>query len=100
MSLRFAYLAVLRVFGWLALLARSDIGEIKTTLMLYAWPAASGGTSQLFNSAAAFAALLNRDPAAAAALTAPEVLVRTSNLPDSRGHSVAGPAGSYAGKCP
>jgi putative transposase len=24
MSLRFAYLAVLRVFGWLALLARSD----------------------------------------------------------------------------
>jgi hypothetical protein len=24
MSMRFAYLAVLRVFGWLALLARSD----------------------------------------------------------------------------
>jgi hypothetical protein len=72
------------------------IGEIKTTLMLCARPAASGGTSQLFNAAGAFAALLNLDPAAAAALTAPEVMVRTSNLPGSHGHSVAGPAFAIA----
>jgi hypothetical protein len=72
------------------------IGEIKTALMLCARPAASGGTSRLFNASGALAALLNQDPAAAAALTAPEVLVRTSNLPDSRGQSAAGPAFAIA----
>jgi hypothetical protein len=72
------------------------IGEIKTTLMLCARPAASGGTSQLFNAAGAFAMLLNRDPAAAAALTAPDVLVRTSNLPGTHGQSAAGPAFAIA----
>ncbi|WP_239331285.1 TauD/TfdA family dioxygenase [Frankia sp. CiP3] len=72
------------------------IGEIKTTLMLCARPAASGGTSQLFNAAGAFAALLNADPAAAAALTAPDVLVRTSNLPDSHGQASIGPAFAIA----
>ncbi len=64
--------------------------------MLCARPAASGGTSQLFSAAGAFAALLNQDPAAAAALTAPEVLIRTSNLPDSRGQSAVGPAFAIA----
>ena len=34
MSLRFAYLAVLRVFGWLALLARSDQAKNEEILML------------------------------------------------------------------
>jgi hypothetical protein len=34
MSLRFAYLAVLRVFGWLALLARSDQAKNVEILML------------------------------------------------------------------
>jgi putative transposase len=34
MSLRFAYLAVLRVFGWLALLARSDRAKNEEILML------------------------------------------------------------------
>jgi hypothetical protein len=72
------------------------IGEIKTTMMLCARPAASGGTSRLFNAAGAFAALLSRDPAAAAALTAPEVLTRTSNLPDCQGQSAAGPAFAIA----
>ncbi|WP_054565639.1 TauD/TfdA family dioxygenase [Frankia sp. R43] len=72
------------------------IGEIKTTLMLCARPAASGGASQLFNAAGAFAALLNADPAAAAALTALEVLVRTSNLPDSHGQTSIGPAFAIA----
>lgn len=72
------------------------IGELKTTLMLCARPAASGGVSQLFNAAGAFAALLNSDPAAASALTAPEVLVRTSNLPDSRGQAAVGPAFAIA----
>ena len=33
-SLRFAYLAVLRVFGWLALLARSDRAEDAEILIL------------------------------------------------------------------
>jgi len=34
MSLRFAYLAVLRVFGWLALLARSDRAKDAEILLL------------------------------------------------------------------
>src|SRR5258708_3303402 len=34
MSIRFAYLAVLRVFGWLALLARSDRGKDAEILIL------------------------------------------------------------------
>jgi hypothetical protein len=34
MSLRFAYLAVLRVFGWLALLARSDRAKDAEILIL------------------------------------------------------------------
>jgi putative transposase len=34
MSLRLAYLAVLRVFGWLALLARSDRAEDTEILIL------------------------------------------------------------------
>ena len=34
MSLRFAYLAVLRVFGWLALLAQSDRAKDAEILML------------------------------------------------------------------
>ena len=34
MSLRFAYLAVLRVFGWLALLARSDRAKDTEILIL------------------------------------------------------------------
>ena len=72
------------------------IGEIKTTLMLCARPASSGGDSLLFNAAGAFAALLNADPAAAAALTAPEVLIRTSNLPDSHGQAAVGPAFAIA----
>lgn len=72
------------------------IGEIKTTMMLCSRPAASGGTSRLFNAAGTFAALLGQDPAAAAALTAPEVLVRTSNLPGSKGQSVTGPAFAIA----
>jgi hypothetical protein len=72
------------------------IGEIKTTLMLCARPAACGGISQLFNATGAFAALLNADPAAAAALTAPEVLVRTSNLPDSHGQAAVGPVFAIA----
>jgi putative transposase len=33
-SLRFAYLAVLRVFGWLALLARSDQAKDAEILIL------------------------------------------------------------------
>jgi hypothetical protein len=72
------------------------IGEIKTTMMLCARPAASGGTSQLFNAAGAFALLLHQDPAAAAALTAPDVLIRTSALPGSRGQFTAGPVFAVA----
>jgi len=72
------------------------IGEIKTTILLCARPARSGGTSHLFNSAAAFAWLLHEDPAAAAALTAADVLVRTSTLPDTRGQYSAGPAFAVA----
>ena len=34
MSLQFAYLAVLRLFGWLALLARSDRAKDAEILML------------------------------------------------------------------
>ena len=34
MTLRFAYLAVLRVFGWLALLARSDRAKDAEILIL------------------------------------------------------------------
>jgi putative transposase len=34
MTLRFAYLAVLRVFGWLALLARSDHAKDAEILIL------------------------------------------------------------------
>jgi putative transposase len=33
-SLRFAYLAVLRIFGWLALLARSDLAKDAEILLL------------------------------------------------------------------
>jgi hypothetical protein len=71
------------------------IGEIKTTIMLCVQPAASGGVSQLFNAAGAFALLLHQDPEAAATLTAAEVLIRTSNLPDSLGQT-AGPAFAVA----
>jgi hypothetical protein len=52
------------------------IGEVRTTLMLCARPARSGGASRLFNSAGAFAQLLREDPAAAAALTDPAALDR------------------------
>lgn len=72
------------------------IGEIKTTILLCARPGRSGGTSHLFNSAAAFAWLLHEDPAAAAALTAADVLVRTSTLPGTRGQYSAGPAFAVA----
>jgi putative transposase len=34
MSLRFAYLTVIRIFGWLALLARSDRAKDAEILML------------------------------------------------------------------
>ncbi len=72
------------------------IGEVKTTLMLCVQPAPSGGASRLFNSAGAFAQLLRDDPAAAAALTAPDVLVRTSTLPGTRGQCSAGPSFAVA----
>jgi hypothetical protein len=72
------------------------IGEVKTAMLLCARPARSGGASQLFNSTGAFAQLLHEDPAAAATLTAPDVLVRTSTLAHSRGQRSVGPAFAVA----
>ena len=43
MSLRFAYLAVLRMFGWLALLARSDRAKDAEILILrHLWGSKTG----------------------------------------------------------
>ena len=72
------------------------IGQVKTAMLVCVRPAASGGASRLFNAVGAFVELLDGDPAAAAALTAPDVLVRTSNLEHSRGQSMAGPAFAVA----
>jgi hypothetical protein len=42
MTLRFAYLSVLRVFGWLVLLARSDRAKDAEILMLRHWSPVNG----------------------------------------------------------
>ncbi|PZF99393.1 TauD/TfdA family dioxygenase [Micromonospora endophytica] len=66
------------------------LGEVRTTLLLCVRPAASGGQSLLFNAAAAFLDLADRDPGAAAALMTPGVLVRTATVNGSD-DSTAGP---------
>lgn len=72
------------------------IGEIKTSVLLCVAPARSGGASLLFNSAGAFGRMLIQDPPAAAAMTAAEMLVRTSGLRGIEGHSGVGPAFAIA----
>ncbi|MEV7928552.1 TauD/TfdA family dioxygenase [Kitasatospora sp. NPDC088779] len=66
------------------------LGQIATTIMLCARPAHSGGHTLLFNAIAAFADLKAADPEAAAQLTHPRALLRTSTF--IPGLSTAGPA--------
>ena len=56
------------------------LGLVKCSLLLCRQPAAEGGDTVLFNSAAAFAELVRDDPDAASALGAPGVLVRQANI--------------------
>lgn len=56
------------------------IGLVKATLMSCRTPAAVGGDNTLFDSVAAFSALLRADPAAALALAHPEALVRRATI--------------------
>lgn len=66
------------------------LGQIPTTLLLCVRPAASGGSTLLFDAPAAFAALHASDPEAAAQLTHEKALLRTSTLVADR--ASAGPA--------
>jgi alpha-ketoglutarate-dependent taurine dioxygenase len=56
------------------------IGYVKTSLLGCETPAAFGGETTLFNASAAYAQLAVADPAAAAALAAPGVMVRQANI--------------------
>ncbi|RKN44890.1 TauD/TfdA family dioxygenase [Streptomyces hoynatensis] len=56
------------------------IGYVKASVLLCEQPAAEGGETILFNASAAYAQLAAVDRAAAAALTAPGVLVRQANV--------------------
>ncbi|MCP9211499.1 TauD/TfdA family dioxygenase [Streptomyces sp. NEAU-Y11] len=57
-----------------------DIGVIKSAVLLCCSQGAEGGESFVFNAHAAFAELLDTDPAAARALTSPGVLVRRATF--------------------
>lgn len=57
-----------------------DIGYVKASVLLCQSPAEEGGDTMLFNSSAVFAALVDRDPDAAAALAQPGVLVRRATI--------------------
>ncbi|MBD0692477.1 TauD/TfdA family dioxygenase [Streptomyces sp. CBMA123] len=66
------------------------LGQVATTVMICVRPGRSGGQTQLFNAVQAFAELQAVDPEAAAQLTHPGALRRTSTFVD--GLSTAGPA--------
>ncbi|MFF7249923.1 TauD/TfdA family dioxygenase [Embleya sp. NPDC008237] len=66
------------------------LGEIPTTIMMCAHPAATGGSTLLFNVLAAYAELAAHDPAAASQLAHPQALVRASTFVE--GVFTTGPA--------
>ncbi|MBA0051193.1 taurine catabolism dioxygenase TauD [Streptomyces sp. AJS327] len=57
-----------------------DIGVVKASVLVCETPAAEGGDTILFNTAAAFAELVASDEAAALALATPGTLVRRANI--------------------
>jgi hypothetical protein len=73
-----------------------NIGVIKSAVLLCRSQGAEGGESVVFNAHAAFAELLEADPAAAWALTSPGVLVRRATFNDSDEIN-AGPAFAVLG---
>jgi hypothetical protein len=82
--------------GWHVDGTLQQMGEVRTSLLLCVRPAATGGQSLLFNATAAFLDLADHDPAAAAALMAPGVLVRVATVNGSN-DSTAGPAFAVTG---
>ncbi|MEU8216756.1 TauD/TfdA family dioxygenase [Micromonospora taraxaci] len=77
--------------GWHVDGTLQELGEVRTSLLLCVRPAATGGESRLFNATAAFLDLAESDPAAAAALMAPDVLARTATV-NGCDDSTTGPA--------
>ncbi|MFD4789745.1 TauD/TfdA family dioxygenase, partial [Streptomyces sp. NPDC058459] len=67
-----------------------DIGMVKASLLVCEMAAAEGGQTTLFNTSAAFATLVERDPSAAVALATPGTLMRQANINGST-DSNAGP---------
>ncbi|MFD5616475.1 TauD/TfdA family dioxygenase [Kitasatospora sp. NPDC127060] len=67
------------------------IGTVRTSVLLCARPAAQGGVSTLFNSTAAFWALVGEDPQAAETLMGSGVLTRTASVNGSTDQAT-GPA--------
>ncbi|HET6212411.1 MAG TPA: TauD/TfdA family dioxygenase [Micromonosporaceae bacterium] len=57
-----------------------DIGEVRSSMLLCATPAAQGGVTTLFNATGAYARLLADDEEAALALATPGSLVRQANI--------------------
>jgi hypothetical protein len=66
--------------GWHTDGARRRLGAIRTSLVACLRPAPVGGSSLLFNATAAFVELARSDPAATAALMAPDVLAHTATV--------------------